>query len=287
MKKLLFSLAFLVILVTAFPFSSAALTEGQIQSILNLLSSFGADTTTVINVENALRGKSTTPLNFSFERNLVLGDRNEDVRQLQITLNSLGVIVASQGGGSPGSETTFFGNKTKDAVERFQNKYREDVLVPHGLTQGNGYVGPSTRTKLNELLQKEESSDETIETSGVPHITSISPTSGIDGTEITITGTGFSDMGNIALIGFATFMDVPAIDGQIKITINSGIPEHLKKYQLPLDTVIIVRTNGVYSNEVPFTLTSSAPVISEETKNTYRDSILDQLDLPASFFLHL
>ncbi len=40
--------------------AQAALTEAQIQSILSLLTSFGADTTTVANVESSLRG--TTPV---------------------------------------------------------------------------------------------------------------------------------------------------------------------------------------------------------------------------------
>ena len=41
---------------------------------------------------------------------------------------------------------------TRQAVIRFQEKYKDEILAPWGLTQGTGYVGSSTRQKINELL---------------------------------------------------------------------------------------------------------------------------------------
>ncbi len=41
---------------------------------------------------------------------------------------------------------------TQLAVIRFQNKYASEILAPLGLTQGTGYVGQATRTKINQLL---------------------------------------------------------------------------------------------------------------------------------------
>ncbi len=47
-----------------------------------------------------------------------------------------------------------FGPATFQAVIRFQEKYKSEILSPSGLQSGNGYVGPRTRTKINQLLGK-------------------------------------------------------------------------------------------------------------------------------------
>jgi hypothetical protein len=91
---------------------------------------------------------------FSFNNNLYLGIDNPDVKVLQKLLNQTAdTVVSTDGFGSKNNETTYFGIKTRDAVVKFQNKYRDRILTPNGLISGSGYVGPSTRSVLNELVR--------------------------------------------------------------------------------------------------------------------------------------
>lgn len=81
---------------------------------------------------------------FSFTSNLSLGSRGVEVLNLQKVLNSdVDTVVSSEGPGSSGNETEFFGPATRRAVSRFQLK--------HGISPAAGYVGPITRSKLNSL----------------------------------------------------------------------------------------------------------------------------------------
>ena len=85
-------------------------------------------------------------------RNLRVGMTGEDVRMLQVLLNSAtSSRIASEGSGSPGNETTYFGNKTKAAVVAFQEQYAAEVLTPAGLSRGSGFFGNLTRGKIVAL----------------------------------------------------------------------------------------------------------------------------------------
>lgn len=89
---------------------------------------------------------------YTFAANLKLGDTSTDVLALQQLLNkSLDTQVAAAGPGSSGQETSYFGARTLDAVNRFQAKYRAEILTPNGLTAPTGFVGPSTRAHLQKL----------------------------------------------------------------------------------------------------------------------------------------
>jgi len=78
-------------------------------------------------------------------RTLQLGITGEDVKTLQRLLIAEKVYPAAIVSG-------YFGPLTTQAVILFQEKYRNEVLIPLGLTQGTGIVGPATRAKINTIL---------------------------------------------------------------------------------------------------------------------------------------
>jgi len=125
------------------------------------------------------------PAGFTFQKDLWRSKISEDVRYLQRFLNShVGTKVADTGLGSPGNETRYFGLLTKDAVIRFQNMYASEVLAQWGLTKGNGYVGQSTRKKLNELLAGQASTT----TTTIPQVTTITIPGATTIPPVTVTG---------------------------------------------------------------------------------------------------
>ena len=81
---------------------------------------------------------------------LKVGSRGLDVKRLQQFLNQNGFKVASTGPGSPGKETTLFGEATAQAVSRFQERYSNRILEPY-YSRGTGQLGPKTRNAVNEL----------------------------------------------------------------------------------------------------------------------------------------
>ena len=84
----------------------------------------------------------------SINQNLAYGTRNNAVTCLQEFLKAQGEEIYPEG-----FVTGFFGNLTQQAVVRFQEKYADEILTPLSLSTGTGFVGASTRAKINSLLE--------------------------------------------------------------------------------------------------------------------------------------
>jgi hypothetical protein len=190
---------------------------------------------------------ATQTLAFQFTKNLSVGMDNEDVKQLQIALNSDSTTqIASSGVGSPGQETTFFGSLTRQAVKRFQEKYRAEVLEPYDISLPTGFVGVATRMKLNGLLATTQTSNQNnsvaqqnsqnsvpaltgsplpLQKDPLPRLYKVSPYQVRKGEKITLTGDGFL-LDNTVTIGTTKFEHISPTDNRT-IELPSRITSNL------------------------------------------------------------
>ncbi|TSC95078.1 MAG: hypothetical protein CEN87_90 [Parcubacteria group bacterium Licking1014_1] len=97
-----------------------------------------------------LQGQTTTAPAWchTFNKNLRIEDRGADVDALVMALVKEGIIDNSSNENIQGED---FNEQVASAVVEFQEKYASEILTPYKLKRGTGYVGPSTRKKLNAL----------------------------------------------------------------------------------------------------------------------------------------
>jgi len=124
----------------------------ELISQVSLLKAEIARVQAAINAILASRGQTeigTGPISCQrLENNLYFGmSNNLEVRCLHEFLKAQGQDVYPEG-----LVTGNFLSLTKAAVIRFQEKYKEEILTPLGLGKGTGFVGPTTRLKINSLL---------------------------------------------------------------------------------------------------------------------------------------
>ena len=79
-----------------------------------------------------------------FTRYFKLGDRDEEIKKIQIFLRKEGVF-------DYGEATGYYGPVTDRAIRAFQAKYANEILKPWGLSSPTGWWYKSTRAKANEL----------------------------------------------------------------------------------------------------------------------------------------
>jgi len=90
----------------------------------------------------------------TWQRNLSLGSRGEDVKALQEILINEGLWD------SDAKATGYFGLVTANALAKFQEKHKYQVLKPLNMDKGTGYFGAKTKEFLGKtlsLLEKNES----------------------------------------------------------------------------------------------------------------------------------
>lgn len=120
---------------TASRAEAATLTDAQISSIISLLQSFGADASTIANVDASLRGTAPTggstggsmTGSCTFTGSLTIGSKGAEVTCLQNALIAAGYSI-------PAGATGYFGTQTQSAVAAWQKA--SNVNPPAG------YFGP-------------------------------------------------------------------------------------------------------------------------------------------------
>lgn len=183
-RKIFIAYAILLVLggMLGFTYSANAQTtvgdlQAQIQALLAQIAQLQA--------KIAQLGGGPKSWCYDFNTNLRFGNSGVEVQALQTALQKEGFSAGASGQ---------FDEATASAVVGFQQKYASEILTPLGLKFGTGYVGPSTRAKLNALygcgiaVPPPPPSGVTLQ--------SISPSSGLITTTITLTGTGFTPTGN-------------------------------------------------------------------------------------------
>ncbi len=170
---------------------AASLSDAQVQSILSLLSSFGADSATIANVQAALTGQASTGgssssggsmSSCSFTRDLTTGVSGDDVTCLQKALMAAGygIPAISSGAASYG----YFGSQTVSAVIAWQKAA--------GVSPASGYFGPISRAHWN--LSGGSNGGGVSAGTGTGLKVSLSPTS--PSGSVLIKGQGIGDLGD-------------------------------------------------------------------------------------------
>lgn len=124
------------------PMVHAALSASQVQAIVSLLQSFGADASTIANVQASLTGgtpsvpsSTSSSSSCSFTRDLTTGSTGADVTCLQNALRAGGYLTANA--------TGYFGPATQTGVMAWQKA--------KGISPAAGYFGAKSRAAFGGM----------------------------------------------------------------------------------------------------------------------------------------
>jgi hypothetical protein len=196
--------------------------------------------------------------------NLRVGSTGSDVSALHFTLERAGFPAVDE---QAGEDPTIFTERTKQAVIKLQEKFSGEVLAPHGLSKGTGFVGSSTRAFLSKEYP---CSTNDVETSSE---TDISTANVID----SILRPGETQRSPIAVISPNGGQDL-AIGSSQKIVWTGGEPKdktmiRLSFFYQPCTTNVCPLSASAFPIRPPI-------VIAEDLPNTgvYRWTIKDSAD---------
>jgi hypothetical protein len=127
----------------AAPSANVSALVAQLQSLIATLKSLGGTVSPTL--EATLASLTTTQPKSpgAFMRDLSLGMTGDDVKALQVFLNTHGYPIAASGPGSSGNETNRFGGLTRAALAKFQ---KDKGIVPAA-----GHFGPKTRAAVSGM----------------------------------------------------------------------------------------------------------------------------------------
>ncbi len=172
-------------------------------------------------------------VSLKIERSLQHGSSGKDVKKLQEFLKQFPDIYPR------GLATGFFGQASKDAVKKLQEKFGLDQV---------GIVGPKTKGVLEELASITGRKER-------PHIMDISPANISVGSEVMLTGRGFTLEDNAIFVkGRVIMKELSSPDGNtLKFFVTLDIPCVPNGPACP---VKVLNKNGI-SNAKPFKLVES------------------------------
>jgi len=143
LKKIFLVITFLAVSIGIFGMNSPIIKAITTEELLAEINRLQAQIAQLQKQLAELQGKPAAWCH-NFNTNLRIGDSGLEVEALQTALEKEGFNVSGDTKGN-------FGENTASAVISFQEKYKSEILGPWRLEHGTGYVGQTTRAKLNKL----------------------------------------------------------------------------------------------------------------------------------------
>lgn len=149
MKKIIFVFSLLIIVYFCFVAGSAEVRAVTIDEIRAQIAQLSAQIA-ALQLQLAQMQGGTTWCH-TFNVNLGIGSTGAEVDALWTALTKDGAGPELSYDHEGMGQVSKFGEYTASAVVAFQEKYGSEILTPWGLKHGTGYVGKTTRAKLNKL----------------------------------------------------------------------------------------------------------------------------------------